>query len=137
VPNVIESSSSPDPEKPVRAYRIDGDHRAVRLTFRTGNQYWGVEETDWDDAPVFGDRSFAHVLGGRRFDFYYHGARLHMIVLREKGATYWVVNTLLDSLSNETMIAIAKGLRPLDQPAAKKAKKKAKKAAAKKRAVNR
>jgi hypothetical protein len=36
-----------------------------------------------------------------------------MIVLRERGATYWVVNTLLDSLSNETMIAIARGLRPL------------------------
>ena len=31
----------------------------------------------------------------------------------EGGATYWVVNTLLDSLSNETMIAIAKGLQPL------------------------
>ena len=28
------------------------------------------------------------------------------------GATYWVVNTLLDSLSNETMLAIAKGLKP-------------------------
>jgi hypothetical protein len=25
------------------------------------------------------------------------------------------VNTLLDSLSNETMLAIAKGLRPLDK----------------------
>ena len=36
-----------------------------------------------------------------------------MVVLRQGGATYWVVNTLLDSLSNETMIAIAKGLRPL------------------------
>jgi hypothetical protein len=38
-----------------------------------------------------------------------------MVVLREGGATYWVVNTLLDSLSNETMIAIAKGLRPIDK----------------------
>jgi hypothetical protein len=36
-----------------------------------------------------------------------------MVVLREKNATYWVVNTLLDKLSNETMIAIAKGLKPL------------------------
>jgi hypothetical protein len=36
-----------------------------------------------------------------------------MIVLRDNGATYWVVNTLLDSLSNETMLAIARGLRPL------------------------
>jgi hypothetical protein len=36
-----------------------------------------------------------------------------MVVLREHGATYWVVNSLLDELSNETMLAIAKGLRPL------------------------
>jgi hypothetical protein len=36
-----------------------------------------------------------------------------MVVLRGEKATYWVVNTLLESLSNETMIAIAKGLAPL------------------------
>ena len=33
-----------------------------------------------------------------------------MVVLRRRGATYWVVNTVLDRLSNETMLAIAKGL---------------------------
>jgi hypothetical protein len=38
-----------------------------------------------------------------------------MVVLNRKGATYWVVNTLLDRLSNETMIAIAKGLRPINK----------------------
>jgi hypothetical protein len=37
-----------------------------------------------------------------------------MIVLHEHGDTYWVVNSLLDNISNETMIAIAKGLRPLE-----------------------
>jgi hypothetical protein len=36
-----------------------------------------------------------------------------MVVLRAGGATYWVVNTLLDTLSNETMLEIAKGLRPM------------------------
>ena len=36
-----------------------------------------------------------------------------MVVLKANHATYWVVNTLLDSLSNETMLAIAKGLKPL------------------------
>jgi hypothetical protein len=36
-----------------------------------------------------------------------------MVVLRENGATYWVVNTVLDSLSNSTMLAIARGLQPL------------------------
>ena len=117
VPTVLERSSVPDPaygDTPSRLYRIDKDHKAVRLVFRTGaNEYWGVEETDWEDAPVLGDRSFRHKLKGRDYDLYYSGKHLHMVVLRQGGATYWVVNTLLDSLSNETMLAIAKGLEPL------------------------
>jgi hypothetical protein len=36
-----------------------------------------------------------------------------MIAFRENGASYWVMNTLLNRLSNETMLAIAKGLKPL------------------------
>ena len=36
-----------------------------------------------------------------------------MVVLKTRKGSYWVVNTLLDSLSNETMIEIAKGLKPL------------------------
>ena len=62
---------------------------------------------------MLADRSFRHDLGGREFDLYYTGSHLHMVVLRGHGASYWVVNTLLDSLSNETMLAIAKGLKPL------------------------
>ena len=116
-PAVIESSSAPDSTKPIYAYRIDGDHKAVRLVFRSaGGAYWGVEETDWEDAPILGDKSFRHVLGGRAYDFYYNGPKLHMIVLRQDGVTYWVVNSLLDNISNETMIAMAKGLRPLKAP---------------------
>ena len=118
VPTVVESGSVPDPapgDKPVRMYWINGrENKAVRLVFRTGgNEYWGVEETDFDAAPILSDKSFRHDLGGREFDLYYNGSHLHMVVLHAHGATYWVVNTLLDSLSNETMLAIAKGLRPL------------------------
>jgi hypothetical protein len=40
---------------------------------------------------------------------------IHMIVYRNHGATYWVLNTLRDELSNETMLAIARGLRPISQ----------------------
>jgi len=118
-PTVLERNSYPDTQsgdKAVRRYWIDGQgkHKAVRLVFRTGgNEYWGIEETDWNDAPVLSDRSFRHAVGGREMEFHYSGSHLHMIVLRAHGATYWVVNTLLDSLSNETMISIAKGLKPL------------------------
>jgi LCP family protein required for cell wall assembly len=117
VPTKLADGSSLDPEKPMRVYRIDpdGKHKAIRLTYRLagGNEYWGVQMTDWDDAPVLGDRNFVRRIGGRRYELYYNGAHLHMVVLRTDGASYWVVNTLLDRLSNETMIAIAKGMRPL------------------------
>ena len=53
------------------------------------------------------------LIGGRRFELHYAGPKLHMVVLREGGATYWVVNSVLDALSNETMLEIAKGLKPL------------------------
>jgi LCP family protein required for cell wall assembly len=117
VPTILERSSYPDHlsgDKPVRYYYIEGRHKAVRLVFRTaGGEFWGVQETDWEDAPALTDRSFRHSLGGREFDLYYNGSKLHMIVLHQGSASYWVVNTLRDSLSNETMIAIAKGLKPL------------------------
>jgi LCP family protein required for cell wall assembly len=114
VPTVIESSSAPDRSKPLYAYRIHDQNRAVRLVFRTaGGAYWGIEETDWTDAPVLADRSVHHILAGRAYDFYYNGPKLHMVVLRQGGVAYWVVNSLLDNISNETMIAMAKGLKPL------------------------
>jgi LCP family protein required for cell wall assembly len=116
VPTVLERSSWIDREKPVRMYRIDpdGEHKTIRLTYRTGSQrYWGVQMTDWEDAPVLSERNFVRSIGGRRYELHYVGPKLHMVVLRQGGATYWVVNTLLDELSNETMLAIAKGLKPL------------------------
>jgi LCP family protein required for cell wall assembly len=120
VPTILERSSYADTQpgdKAVRVYWMDPYHRqhkGLRLVFKTGgNEYWGVQETDWTDAPVLRDKSFRHDLGGREFDLYYDGPHLHMVVLRAHGASYWVVNTLLDSLSNETMLAIAKGLKPL------------------------
>jgi LCP family protein required for cell wall assembly len=113
VPRLIERNSRPEPLAPIRVHRMSKDHVGVRLTFQTGeNEYWGIEETDWTDAPILNSPSFEHRLHGRTFDFYYSGAHLHMIVLKENGATYWVTNTILDALSNETMLAIAKGLRP-------------------------
>jgi LCP family protein required for cell wall assembly len=118
-PTVLEKSSVPDTQVgdvPARLYTIAGHHKAIRLVFRTGliGQYWGIEETDWNDAPALNDKSFRHDLGGREFDLYYNGPHLQMVVLRANGATYWVVNTLSDTLSNETMLAIAKGLKPLE-----------------------
>jgi hypothetical protein len=118
VPTVIERSSWIDREMPIRTYFMDKDakeHKGLRLTYKFGgtNEYYGIQMSDWDDAPALRGRNVVRTIKGRRYELYYNGPKLHMVVLRTPKASYWVVNSLLDRLSNETMLAIAKGLKPL------------------------
>jgi LCP family protein required for cell wall assembly len=119
VPTVLESSSVPDTyggDDASRLYWIDKSHhdKAIRLVFRTGaGEFWGIEETNMPNPPILRDKSFQRKLHGREFSLYYSGSSLQMVVLRVHDKSYWVVNTLLDSLSNETMLHIAEGLKPL------------------------
>lgn len=115
VPHAIDSRSTLTSMEPVRAYKPAVGHTALCLTFVTGagNVYWQIMETDWTSAPIVRHPTDHVTVGGRRFDLYTTGGNIHMIVLRRGGASYWVLNTLRDELSNETMLAIAKGLLPL------------------------
>ena len=113
IPTVLERTSTLSTQTPYRVYKLD-DGKTVRFTFaKSGNEYWGIQESNWNDAPALADKNLSEVIKGRQYDLYFNGPHLHMVVLRAGGASYWVVNTLLDSMSNETMLAIAKGLRPL------------------------
>jgi len=117
LPDLLEASSGPDSQPgdvPARLYAIDKGHEAIRLVYVTGAQeFWGIEETNMPDPPVLDDRSFARTIKGRHYALYYNGSQLHMVVLRVGQSTYWVVNSLLNALSNKTMLAIAEGFRPL------------------------
>ena len=88
---------------------------AIRITYRGSNygSYWGVQETSWTDPPILTGENVTRKSGGRTYRLYYDGARLQMVAFEENGAVYWVSNTILRELSNETMLAIAKGLQPL------------------------
>lgn len=114
LPHVVANNSTLAVDTPIRVYNIKKGYKAVRLTYSTGQtDYWGVEETNWDAAPALAEASFTQTIHKRQYSLYYSGAHLHMVVLRDSGATYWVVNSVLDVLSNETMLAIARGLQPL------------------------
>jgi LCP family protein required for cell wall assembly len=114
VPAVREQNSSVEDESGIRAYPINGDHTALRITYDTGaNEYWGIQQTSWTDAPILASPTLTRTIKGREYKLFFSGSKLHIIAFEQNGAVYWVVNTLLNRLSNETMIAIAKGLRPL------------------------
>ncbi len=113
VPTVRASGTILDPEVPVRVYSVNRED-AIKIVFRKGyGSYWGVEQTAWTEAPILSGASLKRKIGDRSYQLYYDGSKLHMVAFEENGAVYWVTNTLLDELSNETMIAIAKGLKPL------------------------
>jgi LCP family protein required for cell wall assembly len=113
VPTVIESGSSIADDEGIRAYKL-GDDRAVRLSYNTGsNEYWGIQQTGWDEPPILEEPTLERTLGGREYKLFFSGSKLHIVAFEQDGSTYWVVNTLQNRLSNETMLAIAKGLKPL------------------------
>jgi LCP family protein required for cell wall assembly len=113
VPTVIEKTSRVDWEVPLHIYNVAG-RKTLRLTFVTGaSEYWGIQMMRWNGAPAIRGASKKLHIKGRAYGLHYTGSKLHMVVVRDRGTTYWVVNTLLNKLSNETMLAIAKGLQPL------------------------
>ena len=116
VPGVIASGSQLAQLEPVRAFKPVAFRHELAITYVTpaGNVYWNIIETDWTDAPVLRKPTDTIALKhGRRLDLFTTGGHIHMAVVRTGKASYWVVNTLRDELSNETMLAIARGLRPL------------------------
>jgi LCP family protein required for cell wall assembly len=113
LPKVIEETSHLAAQEGVRVYKTGG-HPAVRLTFATDvSEYWGIQMVPWRNAPALKGPNEVVTIKGRDYALYYSGLKLEKVVFRYQGNTYWVTNTLLGSLSNETMLAIAKGLQPL------------------------
>jgi hypothetical protein len=113
VPTLIEDGSSISDDQGMRVYKID-DSKALRLTYHTGtNEYWGIQQTSWEDPPILEEPTLERTIRGRNYKLFFSGARLHVVAFQQDGGTYWVVNTLRNKLSNETMLAIARGMKPL------------------------
>jgi LCP family protein required for cell wall assembly len=99
----------------VRGFKPLKNQHEVALTFvmPDGVQYWQIEESTWNSAPILQNPTGTKLHHGQKFLIYSTGGAIQMVALRTPRATYWVVNTILNQLSNSTMIAIAESLRPL------------------------
>lgn len=102
---------------PPRAYGIedyDGrPHQAYRMVLKQGvGEYYGVQGMTWPDPPILTGAQPLRGPGGRRLEAVYDGDRLRLVAVRTPNAVYWVSNTLLLSLTNRQMLAIAGSLSP-------------------------
>ncbi len=115
VPHTIAAGSRLSSDEGMRSFKPIAGKREVAMTFLTGagNVYYQVIETNWNDAPTLRHPTGTYDRGGHHLQLFTTGGHVHMAVVRTANASYWVVNTLRDELSNETIIAIAKGLQPV------------------------
>jgi LCP family protein required for cell wall assembly len=115
VPHQIAQNAQLSSAEGVRAFKPVKNQHEVALTFLMPNgiEYWQVEESTWNGAPILQNPSFTLYHHGQKYLVYTTGGAVQMVALRTPRATYWVTNSILNELSNATMIAIAESLRPL------------------------
>ena len=100
-----------------RVYRIkdlDGkSHKSYRMVVKRGppGEYYGLQGTTWQDPPLLASGSESRTIGRRTFELHYDGDRLRIVAWRTRKAVYWVSNTLLQTLSERQMLAIARSTR--------------------------
>jgi LCP family protein required for cell wall assembly len=100
-----------------RQYTIDADGRSYpsyRMTLVINSalgEYYGVQATTWLDPPILRNPTRTQDVDGRQLQEYGDGTRLSLVAFHTATATYWISNTLTDTIPAAQLIAIAASMR--------------------------
>jgi polyisoprenyl-teichoic acid--peptidoglycan teichoic acid transferase len=101
-----------------RVYKLMGTdgkrYGAYRIVMRRTNangEYYGLQGTTWKDAPILASPTETRTIGGREYELHHAGDRVRLVAWRTPKAAYWISNTLLQTLSEKQMLAIARATR--------------------------
>jgi LCP family protein required for cell wall assembly len=111
---LLRGSSYVDAPRVYRLEDLDGHrHRAYKMVISTGfiGEYYGVEGMNWLDPPILDSPSETRRFGRRSYMLFYSGDRLRRVGWRTSRGAYWISNTLLQTLSSDEMLGIARSLR--------------------------
>jgi LCP family protein required for cell wall assembly len=92
----------------------DGNrHGAYRMVVEwpqsDGVHYFGLQGIQgWSDPPILDNPSLIRTINGREYDVYVDGDRVSLVAWRRGDNSYWVSNDLLNTLTNDQMIGIAR-----------------------------
>jgi LCP family protein required for cell wall assembly len=87
---------------------------AYKYVLKTpSGEYYGLQGLAWKDPPILNEPHETKQFGDREYNLYYDNDRLRMISWSTDDGVYWVSNTLLQSLTADQMVAIARGATPL------------------------
>lgn len=71
--------------------------------------YFGVQGVQgWSDPPILSNPSETRTIHGREYEIYVDGEKVKLVAWHRGDNTYWISNSLQQSLTNEQMIGIAR-----------------------------
>ena len=111
--------TGPAEQQQTRAYIVKDPqnhrHHAYVVVWRQNGLggYYDLEGTDWRHPPIIDHPDETRTIGGRPYMIFEDGEHIHTIAWREGQVLYWLTNTLLEDLTNEQMLAIARSAQPL------------------------
>lgn len=86
------------------AYRM-----VVELPLSDGVHYFGLQGVQgWTDPPILNNPSLTKTIHGRDYEIFVDGDRIPLVAWHRGDNTYWVSNDLLNTLTNDQMIGIAR-----------------------------
>src|SRR5215212_4949917 len=88
-----------------------GAYRMVVRRTNANGEYYGLQGTTWKDPPILDDPTEKRTVGGREYELHFAGDRLRLVAWRTSKASYWISNTLLQTLTKRQMMAIARSAR--------------------------
>jgi LCP family protein required for cell wall assembly len=104
---------------PPRVYKMRGTdgktYGAYRMVLQTGEvgEYYGLQGTTWKNPPILEGVTETRKIGKRTYELVRDGDRLRLVAWRTPKAVYWISNTLLLTLDEKQMMAIARSVRGL------------------------
>jgi polyisoprenyl-teichoic acid--peptidoglycan teichoic acid transferase len=89
------------------AYRM-----VVQLPLTDGVHYFGLQGIQgWSDPPILDSPSLTKTIRWREYEIFVDGDRVSMVAWHRGDNTYWVSNDLLNTLTNEQMVGIARSAK--------------------------
>ena len=92
----------------------DGNrHAAYRMVLSVelgdGIHYFGVQGVrGWTDPPILSEPSESREIHGRDYEIFLDGDRVDLIAWKRGDSAYWIANDLLNTLTNDQMLGMAR-----------------------------
>jgi polyisoprenyl-teichoic acid--peptidoglycan teichoic acid transferase len=103
------------------AYRM-----VIVLPLSDGVHYIGMQGIQgWSDPPALDNPSLTKTIHGREYEIFVDGDRVSMVAWHRGDNTYWVSNDLLNTLTNDQMVGMARSAKviiPNPKPKRRQAK---------------